>query len=88
MAKNYPAALEAWSEVADSLDELLSKPRRSTRFGLDDMPQSFDGLHAFIDLLELHRRLLLAAGRAFDDLGAATIDHFELPGLSSAVGMW
>lgn len=88
VAKDYPAALEAWSEVANSLDELLSKPRRSTRFGLDDMLQSLDGLHALIEMLELYRRLLLAAGRALDDLGAATVDQYELPGLSSAVGMW
>lgn len=88
VAKDCLAALEAWSEVADSLDELLSKPRRSTRFGLDDMLQSLDGLHALVETLELYRRLLLAAGRALDDLGAATIDHYDLPDLDSAVSIW
>lgn len=81
-------ALESWSKAAESLDEFLSKPRRSTRFGLDDMLGSPDGLHALIEILELYRRLLLAAGRALDNLGAATIDHFDLLSMGSSVGIW
>lgn len=81
-------ALESWSKAAESLDEFLSKPRRSTRFGLDDMLRSLDGLHALIEILELYRRLLLAAGRAFDSLGAATIDHFDLLSTGSSVEIW
>lgn len=88
VAGDLPAALEAWSKAADSLDIFLSKPRRSTRFGVDDMILHLDGLHALIETIELYRRLLLAAGRALDDLGAATIGHFKLPNLDSAVGIW
>lgn len=86
--EGYAVALSSWSKAANSLNDFLSKPRRSTRFGLDDMLQSLDGLHALIEMIELYRRLLLAAGRALDDLGAATIDHYELPDVDSAVGIW
>lgn len=84
----YTVSLESWSKAAESLDEFLSKPRRSTRFGLDDMLGSLDGLHVLIEILELYRRLLLAAGRALDNLGASTIDHFDLLSMGSSVGIW
>lgn len=88
LAEDVFASLSAWGKTADAFDEFLAKPRRSTRFGLDDMLRSIDGLHALVDMLELFRRLLLAAGRAIDELGAATIDHYDLPGLVSSVGIW
>lgn len=88
LAEDVLASVSAWDKAADAFDKFLSKPRRSTRFGLDDMLQSFDGFHALIDMIELFRRLLLAAGRAIDELGAATIDHYDLPGLVSSVGIW
>lgn len=81
-------SLSAWAKAAYALDGFLAKPRRSTRFGLDDMLRSLDGLHTLIDALELYRRLLLAAGQTLDDLGAATIDHYDLPDLDSAVSIW
>lgn len=88
LAADTQNSLSAWAKAAEALEGFLAKPRRSTRFGLDDMLRSLDGLHALIGMLELYRRLLLAAGRSLDDLGAATIDHYELPDLNSAVGMW
>lgn len=82
------AAVSAWPKAADALDGFLSKPRCSVRFGLDDMLGSIDGLHALIDILELYRRLLLAAGCALDALGDATIGHRDVRGLEDAICMW
>ena len=81
-------ALSAWAKAADALNGFLSKPRRTTRFALDDMLESIDGLYALIDVLELYRRLLLAAGRAIDILGAATVSHYDFQGLEDAVDTW
>lgn len=81
-------ALSAWAKAADALNGFLSKPRRTTCFALDDMLESIDGLYALIDVLELYRRLLLAAGHAIDILGAATVGHYDFQGLEDAVDTW
>lgn len=88
LAEVTSVALSAWAKAADALNGFLSKPRRTTRFALDDMLASIDGLYALIDVLELYRRLLLAAGRAIDILGAATVSHHDFQGLEDAVDTW
>lgn len=81
-------ALETWGRAADAVEALASRPRLARRLGLDDMLRGIDGTHALVAILELYRRLLLAAGRAIDDLSAATIGHHDFRDVDDAVATW
>lgn len=81
-------ALEAWARAAEALDAFVGRPRRSGRFGIADMLWGFEGLGATISALELYRRLLLAAGRALNIIGAATLDYHDFGSIDSAVNAW
>ena len=83
-------ALGAWDGAADAMESFLSEPRRASRFDLEDLVglPGTRGIWMLAEVLELYRRLLVAAGRAVESLGAATIGHYEFSGADEAVALW
>lgn len=81
-------ALDAWSRAAGAFESFVTRPRRARRVDLEDMLFSLNAMNSLIDVLELFRRLLLAAGVAYDKLAAATLDHFGISGIGHAVDIW
>lgn len=71
-----------------AMESFLAAPRRKTRFDLEDFFRSADGIYGLASCIELLRRLLLAAGRAHDALGAATIGHHNFASVDDAVSLW
>lgn len=71
-----------------AMESFLAAPRRRSRFDLEDFFRSTDGVYALAGCIELLRRLLLAAGRAYDVLGAATIGHHDFASVDDAVSLW
>lgn len=82
------SAEASWARAADAVGSFLARPRRAGRFDLEDFFLSVDGVCALANCLELLRRLLLAAGRALNALGAATLGHHDLSGVGGAVDLW
>lgn len=76
------------ARAAGAMESFLAVPRRRSRFDLEDFFRSTDGVYALAGCIELLRRLLLAAGRAHDALGAATIGHHDFKSADDAVSLW
>lgn len=83
-----PPAAEACNRAAADIKAFLAKPQRILRFGLDDLTLSMDGTYVLIRLIELLRRLLIAAGCANGMLGDATVGLHSFQGVEDAVTLW
>ena len=81
-------ALDAWSRAAGTFESFVTKPRHARRVDLEDMLLGLNAMNTLIDVLELFRRLLLAAGVAYDKLAAATLGYFDISGIGHAVDIW
>lgn len=83
-----PPAAKACDLAAADVEAFLAKPHRMLRLGLDDLALSMDGTYVLIRLIELLRRLLIAAGRANGMLGDATVGLHSFQGVDDAVSLW
>ncbi|MGQ5426667.1 hypothetical protein ACULPM_06475 [Thermophilibacter sp. ZX-H3] len=82
------SAAAAWARAAGAVESFLTSPRRARRFDLEDFFMSVDGIYDLAACVELLRRLLLAAGRSLNALGAATLGHHDFSGVGDAVALW
>lgn len=82
------SAAASWACASDAVESFLARPRRAERFDLEDFFLSVDGIYVLANCVELFRRLLLAAGRALDALGAATLGHHDFSSVDDAVALW
>lgn len=89
---NIPAdadeALRAWTHAVDEVEAFFSTQRYAGLLDLEDMLEAPEAPYALAGMLELFRRMLLAAARSKDDIGAATLGHFEFHGVDDAVSRW
>ena len=76
------------AHAVGAMESFLAAPRRRIRFDLEDFFRSADGICGLAGCIELLRRLLLAAGRAHDALGAATIGRHNFASVDDAVLLW
>ncbi len=81
-------ALAAWDRAVGAIESFLSEPRHACLIDLEDLLEGARAPYVLAEMLELCRRLLLAAGKATDNLGAATVGRFDFEGLEDAVAMW
>lgn len=80
--------LRAWSHAIDEVEAFFSTRRYADLLDLEDMLEAPEAPYALAGMLELFRRMLLAAARSKDDIGAATLGHFEFHGIDDAVSRW
>ena len=88
MARSAHSVTSICGHAAHATESFLANPRRTRRLDLEDFLQSIDGVYALAGCVELLRRLLLAAGRSCDALGAATIGHHDFEGIDDAIFHW
>lgn len=81
-------ALEAWSQAIETAEAYFSTGRNTNLLTLFDMLEGSDAPYVLAGMLELFRRMLLAAVRTADEIGAATIGHFYFQGLKDATARW
>ena len=77
---------QVWGQASSQVMALLAGGEGSP-VNLEEL-RSFDAQEAFVEIMELYRRLLLAAGNAFDWLGAATSGRRGFSGLDEALEVY